>query len=83
MSGHDASGTEVLVSRLRRALETGEALTIDRAEAGALLQELPRLLQSTRRLRSQNAKLRRRIERLKQGLPDSSEAADAAGEDVD
>ncbi len=67
----DTGPLDALATDLRRLARAGGApLTIEPARAGALADELSRLLQSSKRLRSQNAKLRRRIERLKAGLPD-------------
>lgn len=73
MSPHEHSQVEELVAALRRAIKAdpdAAAVSITGAQGKALADELSRLLQSSERLRRQNGKLRRRIERLKGGLPD-------------
>lgn len=86
MSRHDQDQVEVLLTELRRAAksEAAEARVVlsgDRLRA--LAEDLSRLLQSSAFLRRQNAKLRRRIERLKAGGSDEGEEAEGEGEAPD
>lgn len=79
MTDSEHRPVEDLTNDLRKLAKSGGTpLAIDPARAGALADALSRFLQSSKRLRSQNAKLRRRIERLKAGLPD--DAVDEAAE---
>lgn len=79
------SGTDVesLVAELRRAsaAESGAGVVLAGERARRLAEELARLLQSGHRLRRQNGKLRRRIERLKAGLADEDETHGEAADD--
>lgn len=71
MTDSEHRPVEDLTADLRKLAKSGGTpLAIEPARAGALADALSRFLQSSKRLRSQNAKLRRRIERLKAGLPD-------------
>ena len=67
---------DALLADLRRAAKANAAesdVAIGGDRAQSLADELARLLQSSAFLRRQNAKLRRRIERIKAGLPDRAE----------
>ncbi|HLU40089.1 MAG TPA: hypothetical protein VK081_11950 [Planctomycetota bacterium] len=79
MNESDLVPLEAALAALRRALASDTAeVAVPRKHAEAIAGELPRVLQSAKRLRKQNAKLRRRIERLKAGLPDEPGHGDDA-----
>ncbi len=85
MSQNENSRIDALIAELRRCAKASApdaSVTLERGDAQGLVDDLSRLLQSSHRLRQQNGKLRRRIERLKAGLGDSAPALDDAAEDV-
>lgn len=72
MSG-EGHALAALLAELRRKVKAAGAggdVAMASSQAHVLAEEVARLVQSSERLRKQNAKLRRRIARLKAGQPD-------------